>query len=422
MSGRAKPERSTVGKRVGGARYFHKSAIRQCDSKSQKAIKEASQIAHLRPDAFNVVKIEGAPPERVSLLAYEDFDANAFPALLDSWTIDLIKTRCTHRTYRTSPNSPILHRKELLLATDDPRRESFTELTRELERRGLFERSNSIGFRRQWEKRLADARIVIEDHTVRDKDATDGQFKPTPTHMAVERHRTAMARSALSAPMQALARHGFLNGDLSVFDYGCGRGDDMVILSNAGVKVSGWDPHYAAGTRLEEADVVNLGFVLNVIEEPSERTEALQAAFGLAQCVLAVAVMLVGKTDTSTLRQFRDGFVTAHSTFQKYFSQHEARVFVSQAVGEDAISVGPGIFFVFRDKISEQRFLEGRRRRYRDFSHLLAPTPTRATRAKAKDEALVEEHREVIDTVWRRTIDLGDSQTWMNCMTPCDRN
>ena len=379
--------------------------MRWTGSLNQNALKEATRIARVRPDAFNVVKIEGEPPKRVSLLAYEDFDASAFPALLDSWTIDFDGPRCVHRTYRTSLNPPILHRKELLLAPSDLRRERFVQLTKELERRDLFEKSNSIGFRRQWEKRLDSAGIVVKDHIVQEKDVATGRDKSRGT--TVDRHRTAMSRSALSVPMQALARHGFLDGDRSVFDYGCGRGDDMAVLSSAGINVNGWDPHYAPGTRLEESDVVNLGFVLNVIEEPSERIEAIQAAYGLAQCVLAIAVMLVGKTDASTLKPFRDGFVTTHNTFQKYFYQHEARALVREAIGEEAIPVGPGIFFVFRDKISEQRFLEGRRRRHRDISHLLAIASPRATGAKAEAEALVEEHREVIEVVWKAALELG---------------
>ncbi len=405
MRRRTKFERNRVGKRVGGARYYHKSAIQWSDLNSQKAIEAARHIARLRPDAFNVVKIEGEPPKRVSLLAYENFDASPFPALLNSWTIDLNESRFAYRTYRTSGNPPILHRKELLLAPDDPRRQSFGELTRELERRDLFEKANSLGFRRQWEERLAGAGIMIEDHTVQEKVTAKGRNKISCT--GVDRHRTAMARSALSTPMQALARHGFLDGDVSVFDYGCGRGSDMAVLSTAGIRVSGWDPHYAPGTKFEEADVVNLGFVLNVIEDPAERVEAIKAAFDLARRLVAVAVMLAGKANTSTLKPFRDGFVTTHKTFQKYFLQHEARELISQAVGEEAIPVGPGIFFVFRDKISEQRFLEGRRRRHRDISHLLAIAPPRARRAKTEDEALVEEQREVIDGVWKTAIELG---------------
>ena len=61
MSGRTKAERNTVGKRVGGARYYHKFAIQWSNPNSQKAIEAATQIARLRSDAFNVVKIEGEP-------------------------------------------------------------------------------------------------------------------------------------------------------------------------------------------------------------------------------------------------------------------------------------------------------------------------------------------------------------------------
>ena len=408
MSGKTKPVRNLVGKRVGGARYYHKSAIRWTDLRSRKALEEATRIARLSPRAFNVVKFDGEPPQRVSLLAYEDFDASAFPTLLDSWTVDFSRQRCAHRSYRTSRNPPILHRKELLLAPDDPRRQMFAQLTEELQRRDLFKKANSIGFRREWEKRLAIAGIVIEDHkvVVQDREAAQ-RLNENCCSSPVDRHRTAIVRSGLSAPMQALARHGFFDNGASVFDYGCGRGDDMAVLSSAGISVSGWDPHYAPGTKLEESDVVNLGFVLNVIEEPSERIEAIQAAYGLARCVLAVAVMLTGKADTSTLRSFRDGFVTANNTFQKYFSQHEVRGLIRQAIGEEAIPVGPGVFFVFPDKISEQRFLERRRRRNRDISHLMAIVPPRETGAEARTSALIEEHREVIESVWKTALELG---------------
>ena len=87
----------------------------------------------------------------------------------------------------------------------------------------------------------------------------------------VARHRTAISRPQLSAPLQAAARHGYLDGSRSIFDYGCGRGNDIAILETAGIKASGWDPHYRPGGELQEADVVNLGYVLNVIESDVER-------------------------------------------------------------------------------------------------------------------------------------------------------
>ena len=46
----------------------------------------------------------------------------------------------------------------------------------------------------------------------------------------IERHRTALTRTNFSAPIQALIRFGYLDGNFSVFDYGCGRGDDLHVL------------------------------------------------------------------------------------------------------------------------------------------------------------------------------------------------
>lgn len=56
-----------------------------------------------------------------------------------------------------------------------------------------------------------------------------------------------------------------------VFDYGCGRGDDIAGLNEIGIQCTGWDPHYASENSISNADVVNLGFVVNVIEDPAER-------------------------------------------------------------------------------------------------------------------------------------------------------
>ena len=58
-----------------------------------------------------------------------------------------------------------------------------------------------------------------------------------------------------------------------------------------------WDPHHAADGRHQAADVVNLGFVLNVIEDPRERTETLRAAWGFARHALCVSVMVQGRVD-----------------------------------------------------------------------------------------------------------------------------
>lgn len=394
------------GKRVGGAVYLHRDALDHASVDTRRATHRAAKRANLESTAFNVVKLEGDPPRRVSLLAYEDFERSPFPVLLDSWTVDVDTGRTTHRSYRAAANPPILHRKELLLAPDDPRRPKFAALTDALEARGLFRDTRNIGFRRAWEKRLAAAGIEIRDHAVVET-AGNVAGETADAAPAVARHRTAMSRQGLSTPMQALARHGFLEGVDSVFDYGCGRGDDLAVLAAAGIPASGWDPYYAPDAPREAADVVNLGYVLNVIETPAERTAALEAAFALAHRLLCVAVMIVGKADVSGLTPHGDGFLTARGTFQKYFTQEEARELIETTLGAEAIPVAPGVFFVFRDKLAEQRFLEGRARRRRDISHLLAIAPPAPATPPAHDQAILAEHREVIDGLWRRALELG---------------
>ena len=142
----------------------------------------------------------------------------------------------------------------------------------------------------------------------------------------IERHRTAQRRSALSSPMQHLLRFGFLDGSRSLFDYGCGRGDDLRMLSEMNVPATGWDPVFRSEAERQPADIVNLGFVLNVIEDADERRETLKSAFGLARKVLVVSVMLGYQSKREQFATFEDGVRTQRNTFQKYYAQDEFRV------------------------------------------------------------------------------------------------
>lgn len=91
------------------------------------------------------------------------------------------------------------------------------------------------------------------------------------TVTTVARHRTAMSRSFLSRPMQQAHDDGLLDPGTPIFDYGCGRGDDVRTLRNLGFTANGWDPAYAADEARVKAAVVNIGYVVNVIEYPTAR-------------------------------------------------------------------------------------------------------------------------------------------------------
>ena len=74
---------------------------------------------------------------------------------------------------------------------------------------------------------------------------------PSNGEVKIERHLTAIDRDKLSAPMQALARHNYLDGNYAIFDYGCGKGDDVRELEAHGLNVFSWDPVYRPeGTKL----------------------------------------------------------------------------------------------------------------------------------------------------------------------------
>lgn len=201
------------------------------------------------------------------------------------------------------------------------------------------------------------------------------------------RHRTAMVRHALSQPMSLLVQYGLVRADTTVFDYGCGQGDDLRALAGNGIVASGWDPHFAPHEALMEAETVNLGFVLNVIEDVDERRTALLEAWKLTKSTLAVSTMVTGQVSTEGLTPYRDGFVTRRGTFQKYFAHAELRSLLSDTIGSDPVAVAPGIFFVFRRSEDREEFLLRRRIGRRSTTAAYVSTRPRGARPATPDLA-----------------------------------
>lgn len=180
---------------------------------------------------------------------------------------------------------------------------------------------------------------------------------------SIQRHKTAIRRGDYSRPVKCLLRDGLVAAGVTFFDYGCGRGEDLELLATDGVTCSGWDPAHRPDAARVEADVVNLGYVLNVIEDTRERAETLKAAWGLCRKVLAVSaqVLLVGRGKTAV--EFGDGFLTGRNTFQKLFDQGELKAYLETEVGVEAIPAGIGTFYLFKDEEFQQAFLANRYRR-----------------------------------------------------------
>lgn len=180
----------------------------------------------------------------------------------------------------------------------------------------------------------------------------------------IARDRTAMSRTDLSRPLRCAIDHGLLNGERSLFDFGCGRGDDLRLLGAEGYDVQGWDPAHRPDTSLQQADVVNLGYVVNVIECPRERTETLARAWNLAQKLLVVSARTSGEDrDFDGAVRLSDGIVTSRNTFQKFYEQAELKHWIETSLGVEAIAAGLGIFYVFRDGEEAEAFRASRARR-----------------------------------------------------------
>lgn len=175
------------------------------------------------------------------------------------------------------------------------------------------------------------------------------------TGSEISRHRTAIFRQRHSRPITHALVHGIIQPNSSVLDYGCGRGEDVRYLKTAGVEACGWDPYYQPQAMLRPADVVNLGYVLNVIEDPMERSQTLLKAFSLAQRALVVAVRVEHGLETGT--EFSDGFLTSRGSFQKLFKQSEFNEYLRDVLGYRPHMVNLGIAYVFKDQKLESEYL-----------------------------------------------------------------
>ena len=387
------------GKRVGDAVYMHVSLLEEQSKTVRDVVAAASMLAHDATYHINVVRISLRRPE-IGLLDYPAFFDEPFPALRASWFIDLAAERVSRIDFSTRANPPILHRKELLLPAQHPERDRFARLTAALEDYGAFEQpAHTIGQRLQWDRTLSSLGLKIEDHQV-----VVGSEETASGAVGIARHRTAISRSRLSSPVRALAQWGYLDGSPTVLDYGCGRGDDVRALCAAGVRATGWDPHFAPHTPRESAEIVNLGFVLNVIEEPNERANALRAAFALAGRVLSVAVMLTGKGGGI---EHADGVMTTRRTFQKYFSQAELRSYVARVLGREPVTVGPGLVFVFPSDEEEQAFLARRQRRAVPINDDRFDLSVLPAKAKTRSPSIYAQHEDLLEAFWSAALELG---------------
>jgi DNA phosphorothioation-associated putative methyltransferase len=371
-------QHSEVGKLLPFALYVHVSALPSLDPLLQ-SYEESAKFAR-EQQSINIVKFS-TDKLKISYLFYPDFDTDPHPALQASIIVNLQTLETSYRDYRTSDNPPILHRKETFVTPNYPLYEQFAALTRQEQALGLLSNSIAIGTRILWEQRLESQGVELQGHSL-----IVHPERRIGTSPRIERHKAAIARNELSRPVRLAIEASLFNPESTFFDYGCGYGGDISWIDKLGYSSTGWDPYYSPDTPRLAADIVNLGYVINVIEDTGERREALIKAWELTRQVLIVSAQVLISDRTRGQIAYGDGVVTRRNTFQKYYEQEELKIYIEQVLGVEAIPVALGIYFVFQDSSLAQSFRASRYRsrattpriripskRFEDYQELLAP-------------------------------------------------
>jgi len=353
---------------------------------------------------FNVVKFthDGG----VSFLKYPGFHELPHPELSESVRISLVTGKVSRSRYGADGNPPILHRKEAFVAGDDPAATTWARLTAQEENAGLYDHPVVIGFKATWEGLLRKKGLTYRGHDLIETQTGDS-VEPEPVALPIHRHRTALYRTELSKPIRAALDAGLIKQGTTIFDYGCGRGSDVELLRDLGYAASGWDPAFFPEEPKPEADIVNLGYVLNVIETPRERLEVLHDAWSHARQAIVVSTLIKGQEGHSRGEFHGDGVITSRRTFQKYFEQGELQGMLEAALDSEAHALSLGIFVIFREATHAQSFQESRRRRSIDWGSLISRFAPRRRQKLSRLTALYEQHAELFDAFWARSLELG---------------
>ena len=198
----------------------------------------------------------------------------------------------------------------------------------------------------QWQQLLADHGLDFEGHHV--VCPLNNQYS-LKKNINIDRHRAAIYRNELSRPVRLVLKAGLFTKETTFLDYGCGHGGDVQRIQEVGYISAGWDPYYFPDQSLISADIVNLGYVINVIEDVKERREALLQAWELTKRILIVSAQVLIDDRQRGLVAYGDGIITTRNTFQKYYDQEELKNYIDSILNINSIPIGLGVFLVFRD-------------------------------------------------------------------------
>jgi len=395
------------GKILPGARYIVRPKQGDVPGELYAEILRAEIAAQPAPD-WNLLKLH-TNEFALTFLSYPDFNDDPHPALAEATKINLNTGSVVRTDYRARSNPPILHRKETFLRPGESRIEAFAALTAQEEEAGLYRDPTRIGLRVQWLALLKRLGLTHKGHELVHTEAAPGTDGTASEETAdIKRHRTAIKRYDLSKPVKQLLERGLLRKGDTFFDFGCGHGMDVEALTSLGYEASGWDPAFRPDAPKTPATVVNVGYVLNVIEDPTERVAVLREAYGLAERVLLISTMVRGQETDSHSRPYRDGFLTKSNTFQKFYAPGELEALIEETLDLEPSTIALGMCVAFRSDEDTELFEASRNRRRIDWMEIGAQlrfaTPVSRERRSVDRYEL---HKELLDEFWHTSLELG---------------
>ncbi len=127
-----------------------------------------------------------------------------------------------------------------------------------------------------------------------------------------------------------------------------------------------------------------------------------------------MAAVQVGRGEGPRRRnRIGDGVLTSRGTFQRYFEHDEFGRLIEETLDVGAISAGNGIFFVFKNPVDSQAFLQRKNSRSVDFGHLREslfgskPRKAPAVHHARRRQSFYEQHQSLLDDYWSHMVRLG---------------
>ncbi|MBF4405383.1 DNA phosphorothioation-associated putative methyltransferase, partial [Vibrio anguillarum] len=124
----------------------------------------------------------------------------------------------------------------------------------------------------------------------------------------------------------------------------------------------------------------------------------------LTEKMLVVSIMLANESYVAQFPPFKDGVITSRNTFQKYYVQTEIKGYLECSLQEDIITVAPGVFYIFKDKLEEQRYLQSKYQRHHTWQQLTSP---QLVESKDRAKLVITQNSKLFDDFWNACLELG---------------